>query len=65
MLQIRTFCLILSFTSLVCIQAQAQKSLQPKARPFKVQQDPADAPSSSIRPGEFFSNGEHLCSLDF
>jgi len=54
MFQIRTFCLILSFTSLVCIQAQAQRNFQPKARPFMAQQDPADAPISPVRPGEFF-----------
>jgi len=54
MLQIRTFCLILSLVSLVCAQAQAQKSFQPKARPFMAQQDPADAPISPVRPGEFF-----------
>jgi len=65
MLQIRTFCLILSLVSLVCAQAQAQKSFQPKARPFKVQQDPADASNTPVRPGEFFSNREYLGALDF
>ncbi|MFM7700990.1 MAG: hypothetical protein ACKO7V_09400 [Bacteroidota bacterium] len=40
--------------SLVCIQAQAQRNFQPKARPFMAQQDPADAPISPVRPGEFF-----------
>ncbi|MFM8976845.1 MAG: hypothetical protein ACKOJE_02225 [Bacteroidota bacterium] len=44
----------IGFMSLVCIQAQAQRNFQPKARPFMAQQDPADAPISPVRPGEFF-----------
>nr|MBM3932089.1 hypothetical protein [Sphingomonadales bacterium] len=54
MIQIRTLCLIVGIMGIFCTQAQAQRTFQPKARPFKAQQDPAHAPNSSIRPGEFF-----------